>query len=126
DAEVIGLRDGAGDVLATAVVVFGDGDFHAGILGGDAGLQPAEDVDGSAEHISSNPRIFGVGSIPEAAWALHDGLHLRGGKRGTGEAGDTIAAAIGGFGIPVEVVDIHEGLAIGGGSRLDRREIFVG
>ena len=36
NAQVVGLCDGAGNVLAAAIVIFGDGKFHPGILCGDA------------------------------------------------------------------------------------------
>src|SRR5208283_433381 len=42
------------------------------------------------------------------------------------ETYDAISTGIRGFGIPVKVIDIYQGLAIGGGSRFERGEIFVG
>ncbi len=111
DAEVVGLSDGAGDVLAASIIVFGNGKSHARIFCGDARLQAAQDVDGAAE-CAGDPGTLRIGRVPQTARALHDGLNLRVGERGARQSGDAMAAAVSGLGVPVKVVYIDQRLAV--------------
>ena len=131
DAEIVGLGDGAGDVIPAAAFVFGHGNFHAGKFGIDFGLQAAEQIDRRVAEFLVNPRIAvgeGVveGGIPEVARALDDELDLGGGERGAGEVEAAGAVGIVFFGVPVEIVDVDQRLAEGGRGGADRGEIFVG
>jgi len=68
DAEIVGLGDGSGDVVETAVFVFGDGDLHAWIFSINLRLETTQEVDGSIAELLVNPRIAVVvvvkGGIP--------------------------------------------------------------
>jgi len=54
---IVGLRDGAGDMIRPAVFVFCDGDFHARIFCVDLGLQAAEEIDRCVAEFLVDPGI---------------------------------------------------------------------
>ncbi len=79
DAQHVGLGDRAGDVVAAAVVVFGDGDLGAGIEVVDVALDARQQSDRALGCPLGDPAMspqwliqlrFGVGRIPERARGL--------------------------------------------------------
>ena len=74
-AEDIGLGHGAGDVVATAVVVLGDGEARARVVGCDLLLHAADEADGARAGVAGDPARLLVGRIPERSGSLDAGRH---------------------------------------------------
>ena len=82
DPKHVGLGDRTGDVIVAAVVVFGDGDFRAGIEVVDVALHARQQLDRPVRCPgcrSSVPHwlihLFGVGRIPQRARRLDAGCN---------------------------------------------------
>ena len=112
DAEHVRLGDPPGHVLAPAVVVLGDGEAGAGVVGGDLLLHPREKADRADPRVHRDPAVLGVGGVPERAGGLHPRRRHLGAVVGLGDA----HAPAPRLRIPVQVEDVHEapaGAALG-------------
>ena len=71
-SERVGRREAARDVPAAAREVLGHAELRSGISGGNAILEPLQDVRGAEEVVVRDPRVLVVIGIPVAARALQD------------------------------------------------------
>jgi len=75
NTEVVGLSDGTGDVIATAVFIFRDSQAGTGKVRIDFLLKAIEQTHGAVETVG-DPRYFPIAWIPKTARTLHYGLDL--------------------------------------------------
>jgi hypothetical protein len=116
-------------VILAAVFIFRDGDLHPGVFSVDLGLQAAEDVDRGVAELLVDPWVavagVGVRGIPQVTRALHDELDLSVGEGCAGQIENARAVRVVVFRVPMKVVDVDQGLAVRGGRRLSRLQIFI-